>query len=601
MRNVEYSKSPPRVSLIFEYNDEVLREVVEGKILAAPSFGSVAHSENIYALFEATIVEPMHITAERLMRYKFLGTVGPFLEQTARDLMGKSGDWEEIRDHAYVEVQASLLPYHIQLRGGGISFNEGMEKPVIGSYVHPLSTDALDKFVNGKLKEGIPVGWLSSSGEAVQVKINARKLITLHFSILGYTGHGKSNLGALLVSRILRGSNARVIIFDLSDEYTALLADILYHKGEVLIDPEDVPETLIKALSEGSEDLSDVAIDLAKRMKKPSPLEEHIDKLELILEKMLQEDRLKLLGSYTISPAEMPTDAESYKEAINMILERLNEFEVDRMTILKIQKELERCLIDKSKNKDLDSPPDRNILMGCLKGLVPLLNKDEDIEVPPAKYDRREIRALKLLYSLLKLEGEEEEVDRLKKPEISNVASYLAKGEQDLYIVVSTDSSRLSSIIRETMTRILEGRRKGIGDSKPILFVVDEAHEFAVDPRNVSGREREVARTIERLTRMGRKFNLGVAILSQRVAHLNTTALSNCHTMFLGALPRKYDRDRAADAYSISDDVVNQTVTFRPGEWLLLSHGATGLKNVPLIFRAENREKELIEFLKGNV
>ncbi len=593
VRNVDYSRSPPGVNLIFEYNDEVLREVVEGKILTAPSFGSVARDEDIYALFEATVVKPMHITAERLMKYKFLGTVGPFLEQTAHDLMGESGDWEEIRDHAYVEVQASLLPYHMQLKEGGVVFYEGMEKPVIGSYVRPLSSRALDLFVNGRSRDGISVGSLSSSDGDVPIKVDVKKLIALHFSILGYTGHGKSNLGALLISRILKSSNAKVAIFDLSDEYTTLLADILYQEGEVLIDPDDVPKSLIDVISGESDDLEEVSHDLAERMKKPSRLDDYVESLAKVVERLISDKRLKLLSQRVITPVEMPTDAKTYDGAIGVISEHLKRRNVDDVTIVKVMRAMRKCII--SKGKDLESQPEKDVLLGCLREITPQLIEGGDVEAPISRFDPKEIKVLKDIYFLLK---EGERVDT-REFEISDVASYLAQGDRSLYLIVSTDSSKLSFIMKDTMSKILEDRRKGVGDKRILLFVIDEAHEFAVDPRTVSGREKEVTKTIERLTRMGRKFNLGVALLSQRVAHLNTTALSNCHTMFLGALPRKYDRERAADAYSIPDDIMSQTVTFRPGEWLLLSHGAVWLKNVPLIFRAENREDELIEFLRG--
>ncbi|MDI6905365.1 MAG: hypothetical protein QMD13_07780 [Candidatus Bathyarchaeia archaeon] len=67
------------------------------------------------------------------------------------------------------------------------------------------------------------------------------------------------------------------------------------------------------------------------------------------------------------------------------------------------------------------------------------------------------------------------------------------------------------------------------------MFVVDEGHEFVMNPREsgLSEGERTSSRVIERLTRMGRKYGLGVCIASQRVAHLNTTAISNCHTTSL--------------------------------------------------------------------
>jgi DNA helicase HerA-like ATPase len=92
---------------------------------------------------------------------------------------------------------------------------------------------------------------------------------------------------------------------------------------------------------------------------------------------------------------------------------------------------------------------------------------------------------------------------------------------------------------------------------------------------------------------MGRKYGLGMALASQRVAYLNTTALSNCHTTFIGALPRKYDRDTMNEAYAISPEVLNRVVAFPPGSWYVVSSTAMGINNVPIRVQAPNREKEL--------
>ncbi|MGA7368110.1 MAG: hypothetical protein WBX01_03205 [Nitrososphaeraceae archaeon] len=55
---------------------------------------------------------------------------------------------------------------------------------------------------------------------------------------------------------------------------------------------------------------------------------------------------------------------------------------------------------------------------------------------------------------------------------------------------------------------------------------------------------------------------------SQRTAHLNTTAISNCHTTFIGSLPRTYDRQTLNEAYAISSEVLDRTkVTFPPDNW----------------------------------
>ena len=94
---------------------------------------------------------------------------------------------------------------------------------------------------------------------------------------------------------------------------------------------------------------------------------------------------------------------------------------------------------------------------------------------------------------------------------------------------MSSEKDKLISILTTIIARSLEIRRHGTRKHS-VLFVVDEGHEFVINPREsrLSEGERASSRVIERLTRMGRKYGLGVCIASQRVAHLNTTAISNC-------------------------------------------------------------------------
>lgn len=142
-------------------------------------------------------------------------------------------------------------------------------------------------------------------------------------------------------------------------------------------------------------------------------------------------------------------------------------------------------------------------------------------------------------------------------------------------------------------------RRRRITRIHDVLFAIDEAHEFVLGgTARPSRSEQASSLAIERLTRMGRKYGLGACIASQRVAYLNTTAISNCHTTFIGSLPRRYDREAIYTAYAISEDVLNQVVTFPPGNWYAVSMNAMGITNVPIRIIAPNREVELAKFFE---
>ncbi len=89
-----------------------------------------------------------------------------------------------------------------------------------------------------------------------------------------------------------------------------------------------------------------------------------------------------------------------------------------------------------------------------------------------------------------------------------------------------------------------------------------------------------------------------VALATQRIAYLNTNALQQLHTYFVGTLPRPYDRTVVSDTFTIDKQILEKTLEFAPGEWLLSSFIATGMENVPIFIRADNAETEVEKTLE---
>jgi hypothetical protein len=170
--------------------------------------------------------------------------------------------------------------------------------------------------------------------------------------------------------------------------------------------------------------------------------------------------------------------------------------------------------------------------------------------------------------------------------------------EQKLCLIISSEKEKMAGIIDNVLSQSLRDRRRTGTRKSNVLYVVDEAHEFVQNPSEsgLTEEERQSSRVIERLTRMGRKYGLGICMASQRTARLNTTALSNCHTTFIGSLPRTYDRTTLNEAYAISSEVLDRIVTFPPGNWYVVSNGAMGVNNVPIRIVSENREVALSKY-----
>jgi uncharacterized protein len=131
------------------------------------------------------------------------------------------------------------------------------------------------------------------------------------------------------------------------------------------------------------------------------------------------------------------------------------------------------------------------------------------------------------------------------------------------------------------------------------LFVFDEAQEFIRDLSNARGIDRECSEDIETLLRQGGKYGLGGCIATQRIAYLNTSALQQLHTYFVGTLPRPYDRNVVSNTFTIDNRILEKTLEFAPGEWLLSSYIATGIENVPIFIKADNSEENIEYYLNS--
>ncbi len=100
----------------------------------------------------------------------------------------------------------------------------------------------------------------------------------------------------------------------------------------------------------------------------------------------------------------------------------------------------------------------------------------------------------------------------------------------------------------------------------PLLLVCEEAHNYAARDR-----ESESRRAIERLAKEGRKYGLGLMVVSQRPSDLSETVLSQCNNFIVLRLsnPRdqEYIRALVTDQY---EDLMQILPALRRGEALIL-------------------------------
>ena len=95
------------------------------------------------------------------------------------------------------------------------------------------------------------------------------------------------------------------------------------------------------------------------------------------------------------------------------------------------------------------------------------------------------------------------------------------------------------TLLFELALRSRPGDSEGVGRSHPILIVVEEAHRFLGEDATATTHE-----AIDRIAREGRKYGVGMMLVSQRPSELPETALSQCGTLIALRLTNAVDQGR---------------------------------------------------------
>lgn len=104
------------------------------------------------------------------------------------------------------------------------------------------------------------------------------------------------------------------------------------------------------------------------------------------------------------------------------------------------------------------------------------------------------------------------------------------------------------------------------GRERPLLVVLEEAHSYIGNESAGSA-----AQSVQRIAKEGRKYGIGVMLISQRPTEIDSTILSQCGTMFAMRLTNSEDRGKVKSAVSDNlEGVLNQLPVLRTGEAIVV-------------------------------
>lgn len=136
--------------------------------------------------------------------------------------------------------------------------------------------------------------------------------------------------------------------------------------------------------------------------------------------------------------------------------------------------------------------------------------------------------------------------------------------------------------------RHVKGEENGVRLDRPVFLIVEEAHNFA--PR-VSENQHVLSKSILRkIAREGRKFGVGLCVVSQRPNKLDADILSQCNTQIIMKIMNPSDQEHIRQSVeTITEDIVRDLPSLARGEAIVVGAAV----NLPVPVKIRQRETEV--------
>jgi hypothetical protein len=412
-----------------------------------------------------------------------------------------------------------------------------------------------------------------ASKMAIPIYVDFDKLVRYHFGVFAFTGGGKSNLMSNILRRLLMHTEGtKVVVFDISCEYMFLLLD-------VLADPSIASKVILEHRIDAVEQFFNSVV-------KPREFETD-ERTKTGLKCVMDQGKV---AYYRKPKQKIPT----YAQFMDDLAAQRKESVEKPHYMDAIDKIHDAVLVYVEEHGLSENEEVNEEFVTYVDSIAVGTMEEYKVHEKSGLYAWATTRSTLIDRIKKGSKKEEKDSDGLTVEKIRELLE--DKSTRLVCISISDPFSIKELAINLTQDLLL--RRKRQFKVKPyVLIVFDEAQEFI--PSNAGGIEARCSAHVETLLRQGRKYGIGVCIATQRIAYLNTNALQQLHTYFVGTLPRPYDRQLVSETFMIDKGILEKTLEFAPGEWLLSSYIATGMENVPIFIKADNAENEIEKYLKG--
>jgi DNA helicase HerA-like ATPase len=568
-----------------EYQRDLMGLLEEGMLLAVRNFKHVEQPSERYTLMEVSRVWPEHFGLRGLSDHSYYPMQFEIIEQS-------EDDWQT-DDKSTMMIQIDAIPINHDLilnKSCEFEFVKGFSYPVVGSSGYILNSEMINHMYNQKIAEQLNVDtsktvedasvdprlglikMFEANKTAIPIYVDFEKLVRYHFGVFAFTGGGKSNLMSNVLRRLsLHTNNTKIVVFDISCEYVFLLLDLL---ADPNISAKVILERRIDSLQQ-----------FFNSVVKPREYETD-ERTKRGLQSIMEQDKL---AYYAKPRQQVPTYSQFLDE-----LDGQRGGNIDKPHYLNAIDQIHDAVLEYVEEHGLGE--NQKVTEDFVRHIDQVATETvEQFKV----HDKSGLYAWATTRSSILdviQKGQEEETRETGGLTIEKIEELLEDKTTNLVCISISDPYTIKDLAIELTQNLLIRRKRKFTVKPYILLVFDEAQEFM--PNLTGGIEGKCSAQVETLLRQGRKYGLGVCIATQRVAYLNTNALQQIHTYFVGTLPRPYDRNLISETFMVDKGILEKTLEFAPGEWLLSSYIATGMENVPIFIKADNAENEIEKYLK---
>jgi DNA helicase HerA-like ATPase len=399
-----------------------------------------------------------------------------------------------------------------------------------GARVFPVDFEFLRTFYEYSPDTNIRLGNLvgyEKGDNIVPVYIDVNRIVTEHLAVLAMTGAGKSYTVGRIIERMLVETNASVVVLDPHGEYGKALREghLNLASLEQIKHPPERDE--LQRIGERLEELQSQGggIRVYTPRSREFSLKYNGQNQELALR--LDEMHVEELGTI------FPESTEPQQRLLQVALkywERHSEPPRDPRELIQL------CTTDLDKLKQWEelSEGERKTISSRSSSIVALrlrnlLDDAKSFYEPGQKpFDVREMVGRRRNYT--------------GKPTIGRIAIVDLQG---------LSRTSMEVIVAIVGNEVLKAAQDSEDPIRPVFVVVEEGHTFA--PAQESSLSRAV---IKKIAAEGRKFGVGLAIISQRPNKLDADVTSQCNTIIAMRIKNPDDQRfiaRTSDYFSEVD------------------------------------------------